>query len=155
MATRNKMNRRRFVKTTMMAAAATAIIPSVPLLPVQQTPMKRVLGKTGFQVTTLGLGGQASIQWTPADVDPVKIILMAFDKGVNYFDTSNLYGPSQMNYGKAFRERKLIPGEPGYNEELRKSIFLTSKTHLRTAKGDSNIPGVSSRTDGASRFTHS
>ncbi len=149
MATRNKMNRRRFVKTTMMAAAATAIIPSVPLLPVQQTPMKRVLGKTGFQVTTLGLGGQASIQWTPADVDPVKIILMAFDKGVNYFDTSNLYGPSQMNYGKAFRERKLIPGEPGYNEELRRSIFLTSKTHLRTAKGDSNIPGVSSRTDGA------
>lgn len=144
------MNRRKFVKTTMVAAAATAIVPSLPAFSWQQAPMKRVLGKTGFQVTTFGLGGQASLQWTPADVDPVKIILMAFDRGVNYYDTSNLYGPSQANYGKAFRELKLIPGDPGYNETLRKSIFLTTKTHLRTAKGDSNIQGVTNWTEGAS-----
>lgn len=149
MAIRNKMNRRRFVQTTMMAAAATAIVPVLPSgFGSKAAPMKRVFGKTGFQVTTLGLGGQSSLQWTPPDVDPVKIIHMAFDRGINYFDTSNLYGPSQVNFGKAFRERKLIPGEPGYNEELRKSIFLTSKTHLRTAKGDSNLPNVSSRTNG-------
>lgn len=149
MATRNKMNRRRFVQTTMMAAAATAFIPDLTSgFSGKAAPMKRVFGKTGFEVTTLGLGGQSSLQWTPSDVDPLKIILMAFNKGINYFDTSNLYGPSQMNYGKAFRELKLIPGEPGYNEALRKSIFLTTKTHLRTAKGDSNIPNVSSRTDG-------
>jgi aryl-alcohol dehydrogenase-like predicted oxidoreductase len=150
MATRKNMNRRRFVQTTLMAAAATAIAPRIAAVNFQTSaPMKRVFGKTGFQVTTLGLGGQASLQWTPEDVDPVAIILKAFDKGINYFDTSNLYGPSQTNYGKAFRKLNLVPGEAGYNEALRKSIFLTSKTHLRLAKGSDDTPGVSSRTDGA------
>lgn len=112
-------------------------------------PMKRAFGKLNFEVTTFGLGGQASIQWTPADVDPVKIILKAFSKEVNYFDTSNLYGPSQVNYGKAFRELSLIPSHAGYNESLRRSVFLTTKTHLRYAKGGTDMPGVSSRTNGA------
>lgn len=143
------MNRRRFVQKTLMAAAATAIVPHLSAGTFQSAaPMKRVLGKTGFKVTTLGLGGQASLQWTPDDVDPVAIILKAFDKGINYFDTSNLYGPSQTNYGKAFRKLNLVPGEPGYNETLRKSIFLTSKTHLRLAKGSDDTPGVANRTDG-------
>jgi aryl-alcohol dehydrogenase-like predicted oxidoreductase len=151
MATSNRMNRRRFVKTTIIAAAATAVVPGIVSGCKAKIPlMKRVLGKTGFEVTTFGLGGQASIQWTPDDVDPVKIILKAFDKGINYFDTSNLYGPSQLNYGKAFARLKLIPGEPGYNEELRKSIFLTTKTHLRIAKGSNDISGVSNRTNGES-----
>ena len=93
-------------------------------------PMVRQFGRIGFDVTSFALGGQASLQWTPDDVDPVKIILKAFDLGVNYYDTSNLYGPSQLNFGKAFRELDLIPGT-GYNESLRKSIFLTTKTHIR------------------------
>jgi len=149
MATRNLINRRRFVKTTVMAAAATAIIPGLGTgcyrAPV---PIKRVFGKLGFEVTTLGLGGQASIQWTPEDIDPVKIILKSFELGINYFDTSNLYGPSQMNFGKAFKKLNLIPGEPEYDENLRKSIFLTSKTHLRFAKGDGQLPGVNNWTNG-------
>jgi aryl-alcohol dehydrogenase-like predicted oxidoreductase len=149
MANRNRMNRRRFVKTTLIAAAATAVVPGIITGCKSKIPlMKRVLGKTGFEATTFGLGGQASIQWTPDDVDPVKIILKAFDKGINYFDTSNLYGPSQMNYGKAFANLNLIPGKSGYNEELRKSIFLTTKTHLRIAKGNNDLPGVSNRTNG-------
>jgi aryl-alcohol dehydrogenase-like predicted oxidoreductase len=98
-------------------------------------PLKRSMGRLGFEVTTLGLGGQASLQWTPADVDPTKIILKAFSLGINYFDTSNNYGPSQLNVGKAFRELHLIPGQPGYRESLRRSIFLTSKTGMRWAKG--------------------
>ena len=149
MVTRNRMNRRRFVKTTAIAAAATAIIPGLTTRCTKKSqPMRRLFGRLGFEVTTLGLGGQASLQWTPEDVDPVKIILKAFDLGINYFDTSNLYGPSQLNFGKAFRELKLIPGAPGYDENLRKSIFLTSKTHLRFAKGDGDVPGVSNWTNG-------
>jgi aryl-alcohol dehydrogenase-like predicted oxidoreductase len=149
MATENRMNRRKFVRTTMIAAAATAVLPgitsgcsSVP------EPMKRTFGKLGFDVTTFGLGGQASLQWTPDDVDPVKIILKAFDLGINYFDTSNLYGPSQINFGKAFTRMNLIPGQPGYDENLRKSIFLTTKTHLRYAKGDGEVKGVTNWTNG-------
>jgi aryl-alcohol dehydrogenase-like predicted oxidoreductase len=98
-------------------------------------PLRRGLGRLHFEATTLGLGGQASLQWTPADVDPVKIILKAFDVGINYFDTSNAYGPSQMNYGKAFHELHLIPGEAGYDERRRREMFLTSKTMLRWGKG--------------------
>lgn len=149
MAQRTRMNRRKFVKTTFIAAAATAVVPGIVSGCKTKIPlMKRVLGKTGFEATTFGLGGQASIQWTPDDVDPVKIILKAFDKGINYFDTSNLYGPSQVNYGKAFSSLNLIPGRAGYDEELRKSIFLTTKTHLRIAKGSNDVPGVSNRTNG-------
>ena len=104
--------------------------------------MRRPFGRFGFEVTTLGLGGQASLQWTPADVDPVPIILKAFAVGVNYFDTSNAYGPSQANFGKAFRQLHLIPGLPGYDEAKRRSIFLTSKTGLRWAKGKGTKPGL-------------
>jgi aryl-alcohol dehydrogenase-like predicted oxidoreductase len=75
-------------------------------------PMKRRFGRINFDVTTMALGGQSSIQWTPEDVEPVDIILKAFDLGINYFDTSNVYGPSQLNFGKAFRKLNLVPGQP-------------------------------------------
>ena len=39
-------------------------------------------------VTTLGLGGQASIQLPPADLSPVSIIQKALAKGINYIDTA-------------------------------------------------------------------
>jgi aryl-alcohol dehydrogenase-like predicted oxidoreductase len=110
--------------------------------------MKRTFGKLDFEVTTLGLGGQASLQWTPPDEDPVEIIMKAFKMGVNYFDTSNLYGPSQSNFGKVFRLKNLIPGKPGYDENLRRSIFLTSKTNLLWAKGGYSVEGVNPRTNG-------
>jgi aryl-alcohol dehydrogenase-like predicted oxidoreductase len=112
-------------------------------------PMKREMGRLQFAATTLGLGGQASLQWTPADVDPVKIILKAFDLGINYFDTSNAYGPSQSIYGKAFRELHLIPGEAGYDERKRRSIFLTSKSVLRFGKGGWSKPNMMNFTNGA------
>ncbi len=147
---RHAESRRVFIKTAAAAAAGIALMPGYGFVMNRVAkPMKRSFGKLDFEVTTLGLGGQASIQWTPEDVDPVKIILKAFNKGINYFDTSNVYGPSQVNYGKAFNELSLNPSKAGYKESLRRSIFLTTKTHLRHAKGGLNTPGVSSRTNGA------
>ncbi len=129
------LSRREFVKLSAAAAAGLTVLPgfrfSLDQLP---APMTRSSGKIPFEVTTLGLGGQASLQWTPPDVDPVPIILKAFKMGINYFDTSNLYDGSQLNFGKAFRKLNLIPGQPGYDEKLRESIFLTTKTHQRWAK---------------------
>ena len=149
MSIQSRMNRRKFTKTTVLAAAASTIVPGfLAKCTNAPTPMKRVFGKLGFEVTTMGLGGQASLQWTPDGVDPVKIILKAFDLGINYFDTSNLYGPSQVNFGKAFHIKNLIPGLSGYDETLRHSIFLTSKTHLRYAKGDGVVKGVNNWTNG-------
>ena len=145
----SRMNRRKFAKTTAMAVAATAITPGlVTGCSKAPAPMKRMFGKLGVEVTTMGLGGQSSLQWTPEGVDPVKIILKAFDMGINYYDTSNLYGPSQLNFGKAFQIKNLIPGSSGYDENLRKSIFLTTKTHLRYAKGDGAVERVNNWTNG-------
>lgn len=133
---RPKLSRREFMRLSAAAAAGVSLLPALSCTrDIIPSPLKRRFGKTGFDVTTLGLGGQASIQWTPEGIEPVDIILKAFDLGINYFDTSNAYGPSQMNYGKAFRKLKLIPGQKDYNEELRKSIFLTTKTMIRWAKG--------------------
>ncbi len=133
--THQTVSRREFVKLSAAAAAGLTILPGFRFgLDQLPTPMTRTFGKTGFEVTTLGLGGQASLQWTPPDVDPVPIILKAFKMGVNYFDTSNLYAGSQLHFGKAFRKLNLIPGEAGYDKKLRESIFLTTKTHQRWAK---------------------
>ncbi len=149
-AQKTTQTRRSFIKTSSAIAAGMAFAPAISCTSDNMATklLTRPFGKIGFDVTTFGLGGQASIQWTPPDVDPVKIILKAFDKKVNYFDTSNLYGPSQVHFGSAFRELSLIPGQAGYNEKLRKSIFLTSKTHLRVAKGSNELEGVRNRTNG-------
>lgn len=144
------VNRRRFIQMSAATAAGITLLPACtfgagnyPL------PMKRRFGRLNFDVTTLGLGGQASIQWTPEDVDPVKIILKAFETGVNYFDTSNLYQESQSHYGAAFKELHLVPGEEIYDEGLRKSIFLTTKSHIRWGKAPfPEVAGVGNWTQG-------
>lgn len=144
------ISRRNFIKVSAASTAAVSAM-SVGACNVEEVPapMKRPFGKLGFNVTTLGLGGQASLQWTPEDVDPVPIILKAFDLGVNYFDTSNLYADSQLNYNKAFQQLNLIPGKPGYDEELRKSIWLTSKTAMRWGKpGWTRIENVRNSSNG-------
>src|SRR4030042_756610 len=147
-----RYSRRRFIKSAALTAAGLSLGPYINLGKAHASePMKRVMGLLDFEVTTLGLGGQASLQWTPVDVDPIKIILKAFDSGVNYFDTSNVYGPSQSYYGKAFRQLDLIPGQPGYNERLRRSIFLTSKTALRFGKGGWQKPGLINVSNGTGR----
>jgi len=143
-------SRRRFIRSAALTTAGLSLGPYFNFGKAETLkPMKRVMGSLGFEATTLGLGGQASLQWTPSDVDPVRIILKAFDLGVNYFDTSNVYDGSQLNYGKAFRELHLIPGRPGYNERLRRSIFLTSKTALRFGRGGWQKQGLINVSNGS------
>ncbi|MCK5729453.1 MAG: aldo/keto reductase, partial [Draconibacterium sp.] len=129
------ISRRNFIK---VSAASTAAVSAMSLggcnIENVPTAMKRKFGKHDFNVTTLALGGQSSLQWTPDDVDPVPIILKAFELGINYYDTSNLYAESQLNFNKAFKKLNLIPGEENYNKELRESIWLTSKTAMRWGK---------------------
>lgn len=145
----SKISRRRFIQAAGAASAGLALGPywgfgnSTVI-----NPLRRDMGRMHFEATSLGLGGQASLQWTPADVDPAKIIVKAFSLGINYFDTSNAYGPSQMNYGKAFRELRLVPGQPGYDERRRREIFLTSKTMLRWGKGGWQKEGLRSFSNG-------
>jgi aryl-alcohol dehydrogenase-like predicted oxidoreductase len=144
------IDRREFLRMSAAVAAGMAIAPSCSFGTDQiPAPMKRKFGKTGFDVTTLGLGGQASLQWTGEGIDPVQIILKAFELGINYFDTSNLYQESQLHYGEAFRKLNLVPDKPLYNKKLRKSIFITTKSHIRWGnKGFPERDGVRNRTQG-------
>lgn len=148
----SSIKRRTFLKSLPAVGAGIAAFPYIKCgNRAVSEPMKRKLGRLEHEVTTLGLGGQASLQWTPKDVDPVPIILKAFELGVNYFDTSNLYGPSQTNYGKAFTRLGLIPGKADYEESLRRSIFLTSKTHMRMGKGQRQRENVNNWSNGNSK----
>jgi aryl-alcohol dehydrogenase-like predicted oxidoreductase len=112
---------------------------------------KRLLGRTGKWVTPLALGGQASLQWTAPGVDAPDIIVRAVQLGVNYLDSANVYGPSQMNYGEAFRRMHLVPGTADYNAPLRESLYIASKTHERFALGPSSVtaqtPGATAVSD--------
>ena len=139
-------NRRQLLATLGTGAAAAALIePAFAAKPVEKakTPViiKKVLGRTGHMVGPLGLGGQASLQWTPQGVDAADIIVRAVELGVNYLDTANVYGPSQMNYGEAFRRLNLVPGKPGYNAGLRAGLYLNSKTTRRFAKNPADAAG--------------
>jgi aryl-alcohol dehydrogenase-like predicted oxidoreductase len=148
--TRSKLSRREFMRLSAAVAAGVSLIPVLSCTSTAiPSPLKRRFGRINFDVTTIGLGGQGSLMWTPEGIEPVDIILKAFDLGINYYDTSNAYGPSQKNYGKAFRKLNLVPGQKGYDQKLRDSIFLTTKTMVRWAKGDyPKLDNVRNSTDG-------
>ncbi|MDZ8119109.1 aldo/keto reductase [Pontiella agarivorans] len=143
-------NKRRSILKSSMCGGGMLLVPNLVTgksTSLSPKPMTRSFGRIEHNVTTMGLGGQASLMWTPADVNPEAIIHKALDRGINYFDTSNIYGQSQTLIGKVFREHGLVAGLPGYSESKRRSIFLTSKTGLRLAKGYINGNVIGS-TDG-------
>jgi aryl-alcohol dehydrogenase-like predicted oxidoreductase len=110
---------------------------------------RRLLGRTGFQVVPLGLGGIGALRVTPQGMDVPDIIVRAIQLGINYFDTANVYGPSQRNYGEAFHRLNLNPDSPNYNHTLRQSIFVNSKTAARYAIAASPSAQGSNPADGA------
>jgi len=82
----------------------------------------RRLGKTGQDVTMLGLGGEGVLRTFGRDRDATTLINRALDLGIAYCESARAYSGSESYYGKALRER-------------RKDIFLTSKSHDRTKQG--------------------
>jgi len=57
---------------------------------------KRILGKNGLEVSALGLGcmGMSANYGPPADKqEMINLIRAAFDRGVTFFDTAEVYGP--------------------------------------------------------------
>jgi len=83
---------------------------------------RRRLGKTGVEVTVLGLGGEGILRSFGYDRDASALINRAIDLGITYFESARAYSGSEAYYGSALRER-------------RKEIFLTSKSHARDRKG--------------------
>ncbi len=132
-----KQDRREFLKAggaltaALLAPAALADTPkTLPGLPSNpRTPAAmptRNLGKTGYRVGIFSLGGQASIE-KPNNFDvAVPIIERALDLGVNYIDTSSIYGGperwSEQYVGKVMAHR-------------RNEAFLATKTRERSRDG--------------------
>jgi len=83
---------------------------------------KRKLGKTGVEVTILGLGGEGVLRTRGYDREAYDLINRALDLGVSYCESARAYDGSESYYGKALRERR---GE----------VFLTSKSHDRRKAG--------------------
>lgn len=83
---------------------------------------KRKLGKTGIEVTMLGVGGY-HIGWT-TEKNAQKVIETALEGGVRFFDTAESYGPhtSEIRYGQYLT--------PKYRDE----IFLMTKSKAQDAK---------------------
>jgi aryl-alcohol dehydrogenase-like predicted oxidoreductase len=83
---------------------------------------KRKLGKTGIDVTIVGLGGEGVLRTVGRDREAYGLINRAIDLGVSYFESARAYSGSESYYGLALSER-------------RQDIFLTSKSHARDKKG--------------------
>jgi aryl-alcohol dehydrogenase-like predicted oxidoreductase len=83
---------------------------------------KRRLGKTGIDVTILGLGGEGILRTYGHDKEAYELINKAIDLGITYLESARAYSGSESYYGRALRER-------------RKDIFLASKSHARDKKG--------------------
>jgi len=109
------------------ALAANKDLPSLPSNPRTPEAMPtRNLGKTGYKVGIFSLGGQAALE-KPNNFDvAVPIIERALDLGVNYIDTSSIYGGpdrwSEQYVGKVMAHR-------------RNEAFLATKTKERTRDG--------------------
>src|SRR5215471_10901243 len=130
-------NRRDFLKAgtaltagliAQSAMPASATIPALPKNPATEGAMPtRNLGKTGYRVGIFSLGGQAALERPDNAAIAVPIIEKALDLGVNYIDTSSIYGGpkrwSEQYIGEVMRKR-------------RSQAFLASKTRERS-KADS------------------
>ncbi len=137
---KSSSNRRSFLKASgFMTAAAlgSAALPdiarsqtaanSLPFNPATTNAMPtRNLGKTGYKVGIFSLGGQASLEKANNEAVAVPIIEKALDLGVNYIDTSSIYGGperwSEQYVGKVMKHR-------------RNEAFLATKTKERTRDG--------------------
>ena len=78
---------------------------------------KRPYGKTGVELSIIGLGGLVlnGVQQTHAD----RTVAKAIEKGVNYFDVAPTYGDAELRLGPALKP-------------FRKNVFLACKTTQRT-----------------------
>jgi aryl-alcohol dehydrogenase-like predicted oxidoreductase len=116
---KNEIDRRAFLQSGALAAAAGVASTSGSSAQEAargQALTRRALGKTGVDVTILNQG-----TWRASGVD--RLIRLSYANGIRTFDTAALYR-TERNFKRWFEE----------NPQVRKSIFLVSKTLTWSAK---------------------
>jgi uncharacterized protein len=121
------MQRRDFIKTAALAAAATKalggdVFAATPAANSSDSVPRRTLGRTGQQVSIVGIGGYHLGKGGVSEEESIRIIRTALDSGINFLDNCWDYndGVSEQRMGKA------LAG--GY----RQKAFLMTKLDGRT-----------------------
>ena len=81
---------------------------------------QRPLGKTGEQLSIIGMGGMVVMNVKQSRAND--LVAEAFDHGINYFDVAPFYGDAQQRLGPAL-------------QPYRKRSFLACKTDARSKSG--------------------
>jgi aryl-alcohol dehydrogenase-like predicted oxidoreductase len=115
------MKRRDFIKSTAIVAPMVSLFPP-DLSAITRNSIigkieKRSLGRTGEMLSMIGFGGIVVKDATPEDAS--KLVNLAIDSGINYFDVAPSYGDAEIKLGPAL-------------EPFRKNVFLACKTGKRT-----------------------
>src|ERR1051326_7813817 len=86
----------------------------------------RNLGRSGLRVSEISMGGWITWGGSIAEADAIQLIQHALKKGINLFDTADVYnaGQSEVVLGKAIRE---FP---------REELVIATKVRGRSMKGD-------------------
>ncbi|GLQ87676.1 aldo/keto reductase [Dyella flagellata] len=110
---------------------------------------KRLLGKTGLEVSALGFGCMGlnfSYGHALSDDDAIGLIRDAFDRGVTFFDTAEVYGPftNEVLVGKALapvREQVVIATKFGFDIDpaTGKNSGLNSRPEHIRAVADASL----------------
>lgn len=134
----NKINRRNFLKTVGAAGLGSVLAPSrIKAGPNElnagrpresehlQVP-RRKLGKTGVEVSCLGIGVMLNL------IDNQILLRNALKYGITYWDTADTYagGNSELGIGKYLEK----------NPDVRKNLFIVSKTSRARTTADIEQP---------------
>ena len=82
---------------------------------------KRALGKTGAEVTILGLGGEGVLRTYGRHREAREMVRRALGAGITYFESARAYAGSEEYLGEALGAD-------------RKRVFLATKSHARGAR---------------------
>jgi len=100
---------------------------------------RRTLGRSGLEVSSLGLGcmGLSFAYGAPPDRDAaISLVRAAFERGVTFFDTAEVYGPfrNEELLGEAlapFRDRVVIATKFGFKDAIATAGLDSRPEHIR------------------------